>query len=124
MIVVYIAGPFSAKTRDGVEENIAKAVQLGINVAKFGAFPIIPHANTAHPEFENIQPYEFWIEGTMKLLKQSDALITVTGWKNSKGAKAEVDWCIDNRKPVFHRLLSLAEWLPPLSPPDPNTRRP
>jgi hypothetical protein len=52
MKFAYIAGPFSSKTREGVEANILKATLAGIDVTKLGVFPVIPHANTAHPEFE------------------------------------------------------------------------
>lgn len=54
-MMVYIAGPFSAKTRDGVDLNIRRAVDLGLSVAAAGAFPVIPHSNTAHPDFEKLQ---------------------------------------------------------------------
>jgi hypothetical protein len=64
--LVYIAGPFSAPTREGVEANIAAAVQVGLDVAALGACPVVPHSNTAHPEFELLQGYEFWIAATKR----------------------------------------------------------
>lgn len=101
MILVYVAGPFSAKTREGVE------------VAKLGAYPVIPHANTADPRFEHVQPYQFWIEATMAMLRPCRVLITVPGWEASSGARGEVAWMTTQRGrgAVFHSIEALAQHL-------------
>jgi len=130
MRLYYVAGAFSAKTRAGVEANIRAAEELGIRAAKLGLYPVIPHCNTSHPAFELVQPYPFWIEGTLALLMRCDALITVPGWENSSGARGEVAWARGEtgpwlvqvfyrikraltgvgRIPVFHHLLGATEW--------------
>lgn len=109
--LVYIAGPYSAKTRAGVEANIARAVALGIQVARLGAMPVIPHANTAHPDFEAVQPYQFWIKGTMRLLHVSDAVILTDDWETSGGARGEEAEARELCKPVFKTVQELAVWL-------------
>jgi hypothetical protein len=114
--MVYVAGPFSAPSRDGVEQNIRKATAVALNVARLGGFPVTPHANTSHPTFEVIQPYEFWVAGTMSLtmslLHACDALITVPGWEGSRGATNEVREMRRRGKPTFHELSALRAWLP------------
>ncbi len=114
-ILVYIAGPFSAPTREGVEANIAAAVALGIEVAKLGAMPVIPHANTAHPEFERVQPYQFWIGGTMALLRACGACAMVQRWEHSSGAKGERLEMLRLGRPVFYELPELKRWLSDLA---------
>jgi hypothetical protein len=109
--LVYIAGPFSARTREGVELNIARAVALGVEVARLGAMPVCPHANTSHPEYERVQPYSFWIEGTMLLLRKCDAVMLVPGWENSKGACCEYDDAFQRNVPIFDALGDLDRWL-------------
>ncbi len=94
MKLYYVAGPFSAPTRDGVDENISKAEDVGLALASYGLAPLIPHANTSRPEFEDCQPYEFWIAVTMELLRRCDAVVLVEGWERSSGARAEVRWAI------------------------------
>lgn len=111
MILVYVAGPFSAPTREGVDVNILRAVDLGVEVAKLGAFPVIPHANTSDPRFEHVQPYEFWIRSTLALLSGCRALITVPGWENSTGTRGEVSWMLRRGRRVFHALPALGEYL-------------
>lgn len=109
--LVYVAGPFSGATRADVDNNITKAVDVGLVVAEMGACPVIPHSNTAHPRFEQLQDYRFWIDATTKLLTRCDALITVPGWESSRGAYGEVMLATELRIPVFHEENALRMWL-------------
>ncbi len=110
MILTYIAGPFSAPTREGVERNIDIAVQWGIQVAKLGAFPVVPHANTSHPDYETAQPYQFWIAGTLALLCVCGACLMVPGWEKSSGATGEKAEAERRGIPVFTDIDALARW--------------
>ena len=58
----YIIGPFRAPTAWEIEQNVRNAERLGLEVAKLGAFPIIPHAITRF--FHGLLSDEFWLEGT------------------------------------------------------------
>ncbi len=129
--LVYVAGPFSptraqkaclleasggdklcrAAHRACVEENIANAVQLGLKVTELGACPWIPHANTAHPDFESIQDYHFWIAATAEQLRRCDAVIFTDDYKQSSGAQGENQIAIENAIPRFFNLADLATWL-------------
>lgn len=111
MKLIYIGGPFSAPTREGVEANIARAVELAIEVALLGAVPICPHSNTAHPDFERVQPYTFWIDATKALLRKCDALILVPCWEGSAGTRGEVELAYELGLPVFNEPRELAAWL-------------
>ena len=75
MKVVYIIGPFRGKSHWEVAENVRNAERLGLEVAKLGAMPLIPHKNTEN--FDGLLTDEFWIEGTKELLRRADAAITV-----------------------------------------------
>jgi hypothetical protein len=94
-----------------VEANIKAAAELGVEVAKLGACPWIPHANTALPAFEHVQPYQFWIDATELQRQKCDALLTVEGWERSSGARGEVSAAREAGQPVFHNLADLAEWI-------------
>ncbi len=109
--LVYVAGKFSAPDRAGVELNIAAAVDMALEVARLGAMPVTPHANTAHPAFEEVQPYPFWIAGTMALLEACEAVMLVPGWETSSGARGEVKRAFELGLPVFQDLSLLVRWL-------------
>lgn len=117
--LVYVAGPFSGKgatraeQRADTELKIQRAVALGIKVAKLGAYPVIPHANTAHPEFEEVQPYQFWIDGTGELLLRCNAVLFTEDWETSSGARGENELAINAGIPRFFHLSDLACWLSP-----------
>lgn len=111
MKLVYVAGAFSASTRAGVEQNIAHAEEWGIRVAQIGAMPIVPHANTSHRDYELIQPYPFWIEGTKELLRRCDAVLLIPGWEKSSGARGEREEALRLVIPVFEELSLLRMWL-------------
>jgi hypothetical protein len=116
--LVYCAGPFSAPTREGVEANIRKMSELGVEVAKLGACPWIPHANTALPEFEHVQPYTFWIAATLEQLRRCDAVIMSEDWKQSSGARGEHADAFARGQPIFYSLDELKAWLARRSLPD------
>lgn len=120
--LVYVAAPFSPtevqKTIDPeraeywVLHNKQSASALGLEVAKLGAMPIVPHTATGgRSELESVQDYHFWIEGTAELLFFCGAILMAKNWVDSKGAVSEhgkaAAWCI----PIFYTLEALAEYL-------------
>lgn len=111
MKLVYVAGPFSGPTRADVERNICNAECTGVLLAQRGVFPVIPHANTSDPDFEKVQPYQFWIEGTMKLMEKCDAVFMTGDWQNSKGATAERERALELGIPVFEHFYQVTEWI-------------
>jgi len=108
MILVYVAGPYRAKTAWEIECNIHRARSVGVEVARLGMMPVIPHANTAHFD---VAPDEFWLEGTLELMRRCDALITVVGWGGSSGARTEIVSMVELGRPVFHTIEALAQWM-------------
>ena len=130
--LVYVAGPFSPTPeqkraieqytghefqrrarRIFVEQNIERAARLGLAVSKLGAYPVVPHSNTALPEYEDAQGYEFWIEGTEEMLLRCDAVIFTTDWQESSGARGEERTAAERGIPRFYSLSDLACWLLP-----------
>ncbi len=94
---IYIAGPFRGATPWDVAENVRAAERYGLAVAKGGAYPVIPHANTQH--FDKQMTDRFWLEGTMELMIKCDAVVFMANWQTSEGAKAEKLMCEANDIP-------------------------
>lgn len=110
-MVVYVAGPFRGKTAWDVERNIREAEELGFRVAQVGAMPLIPHANTRF--FNGTLTDEFWLAGTLELLRRCDALVKTHRWEVSSGARAEVKEARALGIPVFSHLdlVRLKDWI-------------
>jgi hypothetical protein len=86
-----MAGPYRAPTAWEVEANIRRAEHFGLEVARMGGMPIIPHANCRF--FNGVEgvPEAFWLAGTLRMLTVSDVLVLLPGWTKSKGTCAEYD---------------------------------
>lgn len=114
MIVVYVAGKFRGPTAWDVAQNVRAAEVAGMEVARLGAMPLIPHANTAH--FDGTMTAEFWLAGTAELLRRSDALYVFhpEHARESEGTRAEVALAEELHIPAFFGLLgleNLREWV-------------
>ena len=87
------------------------ARQVGIKVARLGAFPCIPHLNSYHFEIDSGLPAEFFYEGDLLLLKRCDAVFMMDNWLESRGARLEKDFAERMSIPVFFDLAELKEWI-------------
>ena len=85
--LVYVAGPYRADTTNRIWHNITIARMYGEAIAMQGDMPVIPHTNGAF--MDGIQTDEFWLEGTMEMLRRCDAIYLLPHWKQSVGARAE-----------------------------------
>lgn len=111
MKIVYIAGPFRGPTQWDIAQNIRRAEEWGFEVARLGAMPLIPHANTAH--FRGQQTDQFWLDGTLELMRRCDAILMIPKWEQSSGARGERAEAIVIGKPVFYWDLpaTFSDWL-------------
>jgi hypothetical protein len=102
--VVYIAGKFRGPNAWEVEKNIRKAEELAFAVAEAGAMPLCPHTNTRY--FDGTLHAEFWLDGTLELLRRCDAVVFTADWRESAGARGEWD---EARRLGLPRLYSIEE---------------
>jgi len=87
-LLVYIAGPYRAPTTWEIHKNIHNARVWGVVVARAGAYPMIPHSNTAH--FDGaVEGDDFWLQGTLEMMRRCDGVFLTPGWTRSSGSRAE-----------------------------------
>jgi hypothetical protein len=89
MKVMYIAGPYRAKTEFELVQNIREAERVAIRWWQKGWAVICPHKNTAH--FGGLADDSIWLEGDKEILKRCDAMCVIKGWSKSSGTLAEIE---------------------------------
>lgn len=85
--LVYVAGSFRGKTPWEVESNIRKAEAVGLEIAKKGGVPVIPH--TMYRFFDKVLSDQFWLDATLSVMHKCDGLVLCVGWENSEGSRNE-----------------------------------
>lgn len=110
--VIYIAGPYRAKTPFQILGNIRRAQEVALDVWRLGAVALCPHANTTL--FDGEADDAIWLLGDQELLRRSDAILMVEGWMYSAGARDERQLAFDLGLPIFdtwRELDVLKEWI-------------
>lgn len=107
MKLVYIAGPFRGSTPLDVRRNVERARDYGLQVAHLGAYPVIPHTMTC--DFDKQLTDQFWLDGTMALLRRCDGILLIDRWQASIGARLEREEAIRLRLAAFD-TVNLHDW--------------
>lgn len=111
MKLIYIAGPYTAKTAAEVHANIQDARRVADAVNRTpGCFAVTPHFLGSG--IEDSLPPQGWYDGTMEVMLRCDAVVKTSCWQMSVGAVAEVVKAEEHNIPVFHEanLDQLATW--------------
>lgn len=92
MSLIFVAGPYSAETDDGVTANIARACEAGKALLELGHWPFVPHVNVAfdlwHEDVygERMNP-EIYYAWDLAILERCDGLLFLD---SSPGADREL----------------------------------
>ena len=88
---IYIAGPYSAKTKRKRLQNAIRAVKAGLILFKKGHYPFIPHLFHWADQYARIMglemTWEDWMKWDIEWLVECDALLFLGG---SPGADIEL----------------------------------
>ncbi len=85
--VIYVAGPYRSPFENGVFENIMHARREARKLWLKGWTVICTHLNSAlmgGPDDAGV-----YLQGGIELLRRSDAIYMLKGWKHSEGATVE-----------------------------------
>ena len=100
MKLVYIAGPYTARTLIGKLINIYRARKVAKVLWAKGYSVICPHSNSAF--MDKSAPVEQFYKGTLQMLKNCDYIVMLKGWSKSKGSRAELKCAYDSGISVIY----------------------
>jgi len=106
--LVYVAAPYTAPDKAGIQKNIEFAETVMIELLKRGFSVICPHKNTAHLDY--VMPWMAFMEMSFRLIKACDAILFTGDWRNSKGCNMEWEFAKEHRIPVFTDIGELEEY--------------
>lgn len=103
--VVYVSGPISAETADGVLANVHRAMEVAAKLRDAGLGVILPHLSV-YWDRRCPAPYERWMAMDFILLEAADALLRLAP---SPGTDREVAHAAARGIPVFFRVSDVLE---------------
>lgn len=114
-LLIYVAGPYTAPTRAGIQDNMDAACEAGYAVMLRGHIPIIPHLSDLlevwHISRFGVSPgYEFFMRWSLGLVRKSDGLLFLGP---SPGADRELELALTIGKRVWGDVMEI-----PLATPD------
>lgn len=110
MKLIYVAGKYRGDRPIDVKRNIRLADMAGEYIVEYtGHMPVIPHKNTEG--YEGLQGDDFFLEGTLELMRRCDAVYLLPKWEESSGARGEEAEARRLGMPVFTSLPKLSDWL-------------
>lgn len=104
MKVIYIAGKYRGPNAWAIEQNIRAAEEVAARVWAAGHVALCPHSNARHM-LPGLVSDDAACDGNLELLRRCDAVLLVSNWQDSAGARAEVAEAERLGLPVFGRRV-------------------
>lgn len=99
MELVFISGPYRAKTIYEIKKNIDNAEKIGLKYFKIGYAVFIPHKNSAF--FDGSCDDSVWLNSCIEILKRCDKIVMMSNWQKSSGAISEYNYARKNNIEVI-----------------------
>ena len=105
--LIYTAGPYTShEGQFGVWKNIHKASLVAHEIMKYGYAVICPHLNTQYLDGLEISPRDL-VAQDLEMIRRSDGIVLIEGWQHSHGARTEIDFCNQQKIPVYMSVADL-----------------
>ena len=92
---VYIAGPYTAPTRELEDANIDQAAAKAAEYMREGWMVFCPHTMSAYLDRnfneDKALAWSEWLKNDLHWLRFCDAIHLLPGWEDSAGARQEYD---------------------------------
>lgn len=112
MKIIYVAGKYSGKDRNEIEQNILLARKYAVEIWRCGHVALCPHLNTAHFDDDIAFPQEEYYRRDLKLLERCDAIFMLPNWQESRGARLELEFARVNNIPAIFNLEEIKSPIP------------
>ena len=105
--MIYLAGPYSHTDPDVRQQRFVEHCIAGAKLADLDRWPVFSPIAHGHALCDvgglSRLDHEFWMRQCLPFLRNSDALVvlTIDGWRESKGTKAEAEEAEACGIPVF-----------------------
>ncbi len=108
--IIFVTGPYSAPTDEGVERNIQRAIEMGRRVFRKGYFALVPHllVRDFYVPKDTSGPfsYEALMQFTLAMVPKCDALLL---YDHSPGAAREWRLAESLGKPIYFDISELPD---------------
>ena len=108
MATIYIAGPYSANSREEVCRNVKLARDTMAKLISYGFTPICPHTMMMDIDHDYGIDYETILWHCADLVQLADAILLIGDWENSNGTLKEIDILSDDD--FLSSFLKVIEW--------------
>ena len=102
MKVIYVAGKYSADSEWGMWQNIQHASEVARRLWLEGWAVICPHRNTMFFGSNSDSDWDLWLNGDLEMVSRCDAIYMLDNWKESKGARVELEQAEKFRLEVYY----------------------
>lgn len=114
-VLVYLAGPITAKGDRSIEQNVAAALTVHFWLVARGVPTFCPQLTALSPSAHLTIPYEVWIEYDKRIIERCTHVLMLPHWETSKGARWEFDHAKDLGLPIYFTASQVLAALGPVS---------
>ena len=112
MKIIYVAGPYTADTPEGIAANVAAAAAVGQELLRRGWAVICPHSMTHNWDIGTGLGYQVFIDQDLALLEKCDAICMVGDWLKSRGSVGEYQRAAELGLDIFTDIEQVPEVTP------------
>ncbi len=102
---IYISGPYSATSQEGIQGNVDIAMTIGLRVFKMGHYPFVPHlVHYMHifgMKYQTYIDYEGWMDYVCRWLPKCDSILH---YESSPGADRELELAKELKLNIYHTI--------------------
>lgn len=95
MKIIYVSGPYTAPTPEGVAANVQAAAAVGQELLRKGWAVVCPHTMTHNWDIGTGLDADVFYRTDLELLRRCDAICMIGDWQKSKGAVGEWDLAVE-----------------------------